>query len=145
MAAEGGRAHTHGGAGTCGRRLMAAAQDGYTALIWAARNGHADCARLLLHAGADKNAKNNVRARARWVGPVGCCGMTVLGDWCARRRSICISVLRFQVLILTFVRFGFCRLSAPNRRAAAKACGNEDCFSILRLGICASGDDSDEM
>ena len=30
--------------------------------MFAARNGHADCARLLLDAGADKNAKNEVRA-----------------------------------------------------------------------------------
>ena len=28
----------------------------------AARNGNVDCARLLLDAGADKEAKNNVRA-----------------------------------------------------------------------------------
>jgi hypothetical protein len=33
----------------------------YTALICAAVNGHADCARLLIDAGADKDAKNNVR------------------------------------------------------------------------------------
>jgi hypothetical protein len=38
------------------------AQSGWTALIWAAEKGHADCARLLLDAGADKNAKTNVRA-----------------------------------------------------------------------------------
>jgi hypothetical protein len=63
MAAE-AVARTHGGADTCGRRLMAAAQDGWTALMCAARFGHADCARLLLDAGADKNAKSNVRARA---------------------------------------------------------------------------------
>ena len=37
------------------------AQDGRTALIYAAANGHADCARLLLDAGADKEAKCNVR------------------------------------------------------------------------------------
>ena len=42
----------------------AAAQYGGTALIGAARFGHADCARLLLDAGADKEAKDNVRARA---------------------------------------------------------------------------------
>ena len=37
-------------------------QDGQTALICAAREGHMNCARLLLDAGADKEAKNNVRA-----------------------------------------------------------------------------------
>ncbi len=36
------------------------AQGGYTALIYAAREGHVDCARLLLDAGADKNATNKV-------------------------------------------------------------------------------------
>ena len=38
------------------------AQDGHTALIQTAINGHADCARLLLDAGADKEVKTNVRA-----------------------------------------------------------------------------------
>jgi hypothetical protein len=38
-----------------------AIQDGWTALIFAAANGHAPCTRLLLDAGADKNAKTNVR------------------------------------------------------------------------------------
>ncbi len=35
-------------------------QFGWTALILAAREGHADCARLLVDAGADKEAKNEV-------------------------------------------------------------------------------------
>ena len=35
------------------------AQFGQTALMFAAREGHADCVRLLLDAGADKNAKCN--------------------------------------------------------------------------------------
>ena len=48
---------------TCGAHL-ARAQDERTALIYAARDGHADCARLLLDAGADANAKMNVRASA---------------------------------------------------------------------------------
>ena len=39
------------------------AQFGCTALMEAARNGHADCARLLLDAGADTEAKCKVRAR----------------------------------------------------------------------------------
>jgi ankyrin repeat protein len=36
---------------------------GWTALIRAAMHGHADCVRLLLDAGADKEAKNDVRGR----------------------------------------------------------------------------------
>jgi ankyrin repeat protein len=36
-------------------------QGGYTALMWAAGNGHADCVRLLIDAGADKEAKDHVR------------------------------------------------------------------------------------
>ena len=36
-------------------------QDGDMALICAARNGRADCLRLLIDAGADKNARDNVR------------------------------------------------------------------------------------
>ncbi len=36
-------------------------QNGWTALMWAAQNGHADCVRLLLDAGADKDAKTRVR------------------------------------------------------------------------------------
>ncbi len=35
-------------------------------------NGYADCARLLLDAGADKNAKANVRSSA------GCCKLALL-------------------------------------------------------------------
>jgi ankyrin repeat protein len=37
-------------------------QGGETALICAAYEGHIDCVRLLVEAGADKNAKSNVRA-----------------------------------------------------------------------------------
>ena len=37
------------------------AQGGNTALILAGWNGHADSTQLLLDAGADKNAKDNVR------------------------------------------------------------------------------------
>jgi ankyrin repeat protein len=37
------------------------AQDGSTVLIWAAANGHTDCVRLLIDAGADKEARNHVR------------------------------------------------------------------------------------
>ena len=40
------------------------AQTGWTALICAAAYGHFECARLLLNAGADTEAKTNVRTRA---------------------------------------------------------------------------------
>lgn len=36
-------------------------QDQYTALIYAAENGNVDCARLLIEAGADADAKDDVR------------------------------------------------------------------------------------
>ena len=44
------------------------AQDGETALICAASQGHAKCALLLLDAGADKNAKDKVRMPVRDCG-----------------------------------------------------------------------------
>ena len=49
---------SHVAAAHLGRR----AQFGYTVLMLSAEKGHADCARLLLDAGADKEAKNHVRA-----------------------------------------------------------------------------------
>ena len=36
-------------------------QDGDTALMWAAANGHTDCVRALVGAGANKDATNKVR------------------------------------------------------------------------------------
>ena len=41
-------------------------QDGNTALILAAEQGHADCLRLLIDAGADKDAKDRVRVGRRF-------------------------------------------------------------------------------
>jgi hypothetical protein len=55
------------------------AQYGSTALMNAASGGHADCARLLLDAGADKNATDNVRASAG-VGVWRCPGTVVEMD-----------------------------------------------------------------
>ncbi len=52
-----------GGGGT----LEMHAQNGRTALFYAAIKGHAECVRLLLDAGADKEAKNNVRGRSAHV------------------------------------------------------------------------------
>ena len=48
----------------CGGALGRRAQVRLTALMHAGYNGRADCARLLLAAGADTNAKDVVRARA---------------------------------------------------------------------------------
>jgi hypothetical protein len=39
-------------------------QHGHTALMYAAVSGHADCARLLIDAGADKEATSGVRRRS---------------------------------------------------------------------------------
>ncbi len=39
-------------------------QNGFTALMWAAGNGHTDCVGLLLAAGANREAKNIVRRRS---------------------------------------------------------------------------------
>ena len=38
-------------------------QDGHTALIVAAAEGHTECLRALMASGADKEAKGNVRGR----------------------------------------------------------------------------------
>ncbi len=70
------------------------AQYGRTALIGAAMKGHADCARLLLEAGADTNAKANVRASA------GDAYRVMMMDKCASERVICMSF--FQVFITGF-------------------------------------------
>jgi hypothetical protein len=54
----------------CGPRCSYTAQNKLTALIWAAKSGHADLVRLLLDAGVDKNAKDDVRFGATglvWV------------------------------------------------------------------------------
>ncbi len=40
---------------------MPTSQDGFTALMFAARAGHVDCVRLLIDFGADKDATNEVR------------------------------------------------------------------------------------
>ena len=73
-----------------------ALQDGYTPLIYAACGGHADCARLLLDAGADKNAKDRVRASARcWRVGVGTCGMMMMGC-VVRQHAICIPLFIFH-------------------------------------------------
>ncbi len=42
---------------------MRGEQSGWTALMYAANKGHADCVRLLLNAGADKEVTNSVRGR----------------------------------------------------------------------------------
>ena len=118
-----------------------AAQDGDTALNEAARNGHADCARLLLNAGADKEAKNNVRSstgagvcRDEGVGS-GEWANAVDGMWCGVGRLVtCISAFSFY--FRPFLRFGFGAFRAPNRV-------NKSCFSVLRFGVvsCIIGSD----
>ena len=74
---------------------------------------------------------------------MGHCGVVVEIDWCVGRHAIC--VFAFSLCFSIFLRHVFCTLSAPNRGAASKVCGNEHCFSVLRLGILMSGDGIDGM
>ena len=48
----------------CGDSGEFDSQTGWTPLISTAAKGHAECARLLIDAGADKEVKNNVRRRS---------------------------------------------------------------------------------
>ena len=58
--------HLYAGICVCGTLFMFESdfQHGSTALILAAQYGHADSARLLIDAGADLDARNEVRYRA---------------------------------------------------------------------------------
>ncbi len=69
----------------------------------AGRNGHADCARLLLDAGADTSTKCNVRVR----------GVGECGAFCFALRA----VVEFTVYSFTLI--------PPKRRAATKSCGGK--------------------
>ncbi len=55
----------------CLRDVASGSQGGFTALICAAESGHSHCARLLIDAGADKEATTIVRA-FRWVAGLIC-------------------------------------------------------------------------
>jgi hypothetical protein len=65
-------------------------QDGNTALMYAAEDGHADCVRLLIDAGADKNIGNNVRVSR-----------------CIAEAHYFISLLPSLQLSLVFINFFF--------------------------------------
>ena len=76
----------------------ARAQCGFTALIDAAYHGHADCARLLLTAGADKEAKTMVRA-SRFAAEM-CCLVAMLMTRCVvQEHAICIFVSKFSIAV----------------------------------------------
>ncbi len=77
----------------CGHISGRRAQDGETALMWAA--GHADCARLLLDAGADTEAKDKVCECGLCVGGI-CGGVVVEMDCCERMHTTCIYVSVFM-------------------------------------------------
>ncbi len=72
------------------RSTLTHAQDGLTALMWACRNGHADCAQMLLDSGADKNVTCQVRVAARVYFAERSCAVMFLNfvdesfcEWCS--------------------------------------------------------------
>ena len=72
------------------------------------------------------------------------CGVVMAVIGCVvGQYAIFISVFSFY--FRQFHSLVFWTFSVLNQRAAAKLCGIKCCFSILRLGICASGDDFDGM
>jgi hypothetical protein len=92
------------------------AQNSWTALNRAVLKGRADSVRLLLDAGADKNASGNVRASARplrlWLGfclSLHCFGV-VMAFVCKRNRHLKFSLRKSVEIISYFVpRFGVLR------------------------------------
>ena len=93
----------------------------------AAENGHADCVRLLLNAGADKNAKNKVCASAVVaVVPVFACNMEVRFVWFVRAQSVCSS---FFPLIFRFYHLCACVSSSSIQMYAATSV--VVCFVLL--------------
>ncbi len=63
---------------TIGTLTHTLSQGGWTALMRAAIEGHADCVRLLLDAGADKDARHNVRMSVGVVCGSGGAGAVVM-------------------------------------------------------------------
>jgi len=61
-------------------------QDGTTALMCAAQDGHTDCLKALLEAGADKEAKSSVRLIV-WIRDA---HLTQLAGWEHTARACCI-------------------------------------------------------
>ena len=74
-------------------------QNGWAALIWAARWGHSDCTRLLLNAGTDTNVANNVRARA--------CACVGVGDDGMRGGGSIPLAFQFSVYIFVLLTIWF--------------------------------------
>ena len=99
-------------AGGVGGRLIrhTHAQYGKTALMYAAENGWSDCVQLLLDAGADKNAKNQVRARAGVA-----CGPGGAGAVLTMRRVLHQGAICF---IFEWYVICFCVVCEPDRFAA---------------------------
>ncbi len=86
------------------RRIGRRAQNGWTALIYTAAQGHAECARLLLDAGADTEAKDRTVCVMRLV------ACWALWSWDGGgfvRREACHLHLCVQFSFLTFLCNGF--------------------------------------
>ena len=95
-------------------------QRGWTALIMAAKTGHTDCVRLLIDAGADKEAKDLVR----------------VGRFVAGRASVRF-ISPFEIAPTMFIRFSS---SLELYRRAARMDGADDGRYKGPHGLCAAAD-----
>jgi hypothetical protein len=76
-------------------RVRVLQQLGWSALIWAACNGHAECVRLLIDAGADTEATDEVHLPCNAFFIVIYTHASVFSCWCVRVRKCMFRAHRF--------------------------------------------------
>ncbi len=111
----------------------ARAQDGKTALMYAAWRGHAGIARLLLDAGTDTMATDKVRASQSATAVDGCAG--VVWDWRGSELVFMRQYAIFQIfLILTLQLFAEVNIREGLERLECVWC-DELVFLISRVRV----------
>jgi hypothetical protein len=124
----------HGGGGGTFGISRARGQFGYTALMKAAEKGHADFARLLLDAGADTEAKTNVRASAgAGVACESCCSGRCV-DWWLMFNEMFHFHFYFHILFSDFLPSLQWRFQCADSNCSFKERTN-NCHFILSIFI----------